>query len=63
MESVDKRGDKRTPFVATVKMGYDLDDLELCRSVMCHGGKALVPDGESEVDDCPECQGRGFVPK
>jgi len=63
MESVEKRKDKRHPFVATVKLGYDLDDLELCRSINCDGGRALVPDGESAIDNCPECEGRGFLPK
>ena len=60
---MEKRKDKRVPFVATVKIGYGLDDLVLCTNKECDHGKALAPDGSSAVVDCPECQGRGFRPK
>ena len=57
---MEKRKHKRVPFQATVKIGYNLDQITLCTSTDCDKGKALSPDGDSAVVDCPECEGRGF---
>lgn len=60
---IEKRKHKRVPFQAIVKVGYALDDLELCTRMDCSGGKSLAPDGTSAVVNCPECNGRGFRKK
>jgi len=63
---MEKRKNKRIPFQAKVKIGYFLDDLELCNSIDCDKGKALkVIDGiiTTQIVDCTACGGYGFKQK
>ena len=60
---MEKRKNKRIPFQAKVKIGYFLEDIELCPEIDCQDGMALVKTGESAVEKCSTCQGRGFKPK
>lgn len=64
---IERRKDRRYPIQGNVKIGYDLDDLELCHKIECDGGKVvtnrITKDGKFILEDCPNCKGRGFLPK
>ena len=44
-----------------------LDDIELCQRTMCDKGRIIsnrvAESGKFELDDCPDCKGRGFLLK
>ena len=62
-KELDRRENKRKKFQANVKIGYMLDDIELCQENSCQRGKIISPCGGSFVVDHLACEGRGFLAK